>query len=171
MPFSSLEPLGLMCSEPRDQKRRALGTRVKNACHAGQVFRGEAEETDRWSRQERRSSIQTTHHHATRLFTVPYVFVRSSRSSAYGYGWPSWFYMSREGGRGSLTVPRPLSGFDTHSRWPPVTPSLRSWFSAILRKNKGLQWRVYHVTDKETFMGLLLGNATCVLDPLWGKSG
>ena len=28
-----------------------------------------------------------------RLFTVPYFFVRLSKSSAYQYGWPSWFHM------------------------------------------------------------------------------
>ena len=46
------------------------------------------------------------------------------------YGRPSWFHIYR-GGRASEfivveTAHRPLSRFDTHPRWPPVTQCLRT---------------------------------------------
>jgi len=77
----------------------------------------------------------------TELFTVTYFFVRSSEPSAYWYGRPCWFHMQKNVPRGrasgfiavgggrrekSQTGPRPLSRFDTHPRWPPVTISFRS---------------------------------------------
>ena len=41
-------------------------------------------------------------------------------------GWESCFIVVGGGGRGEKTVLLPLSRFDTHPRWPPVTQSLRS---------------------------------------------
>ena len=41
-------------------------------------------------------------------------------------GWESCFIVVGGGGGGEKTVLLPLSRFDTHPRWPPVTQSLRS---------------------------------------------
>ena len=77
---------------------------------------------------------------ASRLFTVPYFFVRSFRYTAsYRHGYLD-FQMYRAGGRrgwqllggggeGRENRPRPLSSFDTHARWQPVTQSARSRWS------------------------------------------
>ena len=66
---------------------------------------------------------------------TPFFSWRSSGSSAYRYGWQSWWYVprgrasgfrgAREEGTSSQTVPRPLSRFDTHPRWSLVTQSAR----------------------------------------------
>ena len=80
----------------------------------------------------------------SRLFTVPYFFVRQFRYTAsfrHGYldfqmyrGGGSWG-LQPQGVGGSFDThvsrflpnrPRPLSSFDTHARWQPVTQSARS---------------------------------------------
>ena len=57
------------------------------------------------------------------MFTVPYFFVRSFRYNAsYRHG-----YLEGAGvGDYSSNRPRPLSSFDTHARWQPVTQGARS---------------------------------------------
>ena len=57
------------------------------------------------------------------MFTVPYFFVRSFRYNAsYRHG-----YLEGAGvGDYSSNSPRPLSSFDTHARWQPVTQGARS---------------------------------------------
>ena len=91
-----------------------------------------------------------------RLFTVPYFFVRSFRYTAsyrHGYldfqmfrGDGRWGIAQGGGGGGekniflasSQTAPaRPLSSFDPHARWQPVTLTKRPIWT-ILRKNRGL---------------------------------
>ena len=61
-----------------------------------------------------------------RLFTVPYFFVRCRDTARLTVkGGHLDFRMYRVGGcRGNH--PRPLSSFETHSRWQPVTQSTRS---------------------------------------------
>ena len=62
------------------------------------------------------------------LFTVPYFFVRLFRYTAsYRQGYLD-FQMYRGGGHFSRLLsnrPHPLSSFDTHARWQPVTQSAR----------------------------------------------
>ena len=88
---------------------------------------------------------------SARLFTVPYFFVRSFRyTTSYRHGYLGFQmylgggrgdYSSRRRGRGEKNRgslyfcrflpnrPRPLSSFDTHARWQPVTQSARSRWS------------------------------------------
>ena len=92
-----------------------------------------------------------------RLITVPNFFVRSLRYTAsYRHGYLDLIEgtgvgdYSSSGGRGrekynfSRFLPnrraRPLSSFNTHARWQPVTQSARSRWS--YGKNRGL-WTVY----------------------------
>ena len=63
------------------------------------------------------------------------------------------------GGREKPNRPRPLSGFDTHAGWQPVTQSPRSRRS--WRKNRG-QWAVYQKAYKQ--MSIIFNGATR-LDP------
>ena len=76
-----------------------------------------------------------------RLFTVPYFFVRSSRSGALQYGQPSWMSVKKLKGWGAIwrearkiegpsifstssqTALRPLSSFTTRPRWLRLTQS------------------------------------------------
>ena len=61
---------------------------------------------------------------SSRLFTVPYFFVRSFRYSASYRQWrPSWFSNIPRGRASGIIA---LSSFDTHARWQPVTQSARS---------------------------------------------
>ena len=67
---------------------------------------------------------------------MPYFYVRSFRYSASYRQWrPSWFSNVprwRASGMIALKPPpasRPLSSFDAHARWQPVTQSARSWQS------------------------------------------
>ena len=64
-----------------------------------------------------------------RLFTVPYFFVRSFRYTAsYRHGYLD-FQMCEGAGiflASSQTAPCPLSSFDTHARWQPVTQRART---------------------------------------------
>ena len=77
----------------------------------------------------------------TRLFTVPYYFLRSFRCSASYCQWPPSCFSHVPRGRASgiialvagrgreknhQTAPRPLSSFDTHARWQPVMQSALS---------------------------------------------
>ena len=63
-------------------------------------------------------------HSCVRLFTVLYFFVRSSRYSAsYPLMAAILIFKCTEG---AGVAPRPLSSFDTHARWQPVTQSARS---------------------------------------------
>ena len=63
----------------------------------------------------------------SRLYTVPYFFVRSFRYTAsYRLGFLD-FQMYREGGR----------SFDTHARW--VARNAKLSISLILRENRGLR--------------------------------
>ena len=71
--------------------------------------------------------------------TVPYFFckpsvvdwlcvTRTQTTLLIRYGRPSCFFCTEGAGVGSKpsTARRPLSRFDTHPRWPPVTQSLRT---------------------------------------------
>ena len=86
--------------------------------------------TGPWRRGWRRV-VHTENIETSGLSTVPYFFVRSFRYTAsYRHGYLD-FRMYRGGGsRGFLpNRPRPLSSFDTHARWQPVTQSARPRWS------------------------------------------
>ena len=99
-----------------------------------------------------------------RPFTIPYVIVRSSGSSAYRYGRLSWVHIYRGVGRRGLqqwwwgggayffafsrTIPLPLSRFNTHTQAKLRTfetrmaaRSAKRAISSFLRKNRWL-WTV-----------------------------
>lgn len=101
--------------------------------------------------------IHTFWYISTRQFTVSYLFARSSGSSAYRYrrvilvlyvpSGPRGFYGgSRKGAeKNRPTVPRPLSRFATHPRWPPF-PTIPSttWQPVCTRK----KWLVRSLSQR-----------------------
>ena len=113
---------------------------------------GEKKGRSLWAKTHHRKLIKNLLSQSNlRLFTVPYFLVRSFRYTAsYRHGYLD-FGMYRGGGHRGYSSggwggggeskknryfscflpnrPRPLSSFDTHARWQPVTQSARSRWS------------------------------------------